>query len=66
MSENDENIGQDGDVTFTPRTFTFYQIQDASFWTRVKLGLSLLLAPITIPLIGRTIRVRMEKPKETK
>lgn len=51
-------------VPSTMGTFTFVEVTGASWWTRVKLGFSLLIAPLTIPLIGRTIRVQMEKPKE--
>jgi hypothetical protein len=41
-------------------TFIHLQFTGMSLWTRVKLGLSLLLTPLTIVIMGRSIRVSYE------
>lgn len=51
-------------VPSTMGTFTFVEVTGASWWVRVKLGFSLLLAPLTVALIGRTIGVQMDVPEE--
>jgi hypothetical protein len=43
---------------------TLFETSDMTCWTRVKLTWSLLLLPLTLLFIGRSIRVRLEASKE--
>ena len=45
----------------TPTSFTFYIFTGMSFWTRLRLGLSLALAPLTILITGRSIKVTIQR-----
>jgi hypothetical protein len=47
-----------------PQHYTFFVTQDWPVWARFKLGLSILLAPITLPLLGRTMRVTFTPTKK--
>ena len=55
-----------GDLTMgsSKPTWTWMDSTTQPFWIRCKLAVSLLLTPITIVLIGRSIRVRLpEEPR---
>lgn len=60
-----EDGGQESvDAPFVPGARATYTpfVAAGPLWWRIKLGVSLLLTPLTVVLLGRSIRV--EQPKE--
>lgn len=43
--------------------FTFLRLVDISLWTRVKMAVSMLLTPLTLVLMGRSIRVTYKRKR---
>ena len=46
-------------------TYTYLTFQDAPLWTRAKLAVSILLTPLTVLIMGRSIRVSVPAPDIT-
>lgn len=44
--------------------FTFINLTDWPLWPRVKLAVALVLTPLTLVFLGRSITVTFEEPEE--